>query len=170
MRILTSRMELIAGTPQMLRAEMQSHQALATALGATIPDAWPPGEHAGAGSFFVEQIELHPHFFGWLAWYGVVLQARTLVGSVGFKGIPEHGRVELGYSVLEAHQNMGYASEMVRALVDWAHAQGQVDTVVANAVATNGASIRVLTRNGFAQVGGLNEYNELAFENVKLRS
>ena len=40
--IATPRLELVAATPAVLRAELAGTAALAAALGATVPADWPP--------------------------------------------------------------------------------------------------------------------------------
>ena len=47
------------------------------------------------------------------------------IGSCGFHAPPgPDGRVEVGYRVEPAYRRQGVATEVVRALFDWAHAQG----------------------------------------------
>ena len=72
------------------------------------------------------------------------------MASGGFKGPPQDGTVEIGYSVLPQFQGRGYATEMVRALIDWAFAQPGVLRIVAETTENNVASMRLLHRLGFA--------------------
>jgi RimJ/RimL family protein N-acetyltransferase/Fe-S-cluster containining protein len=118
-------------------------------------------------------MEANPAWIGWLGWYAIELGAndhelgpgidaspdealsrpQTLVGSVGFKGPPDkEGAVEMGYSVLPVHQGRGLATEMSAALVGWAAEQG-AHIVQAQAKPANPASIRVLEKLGFQEIG-----------------
>lgn len=76
-----------------------------------------------------------------------------MVGDAGFKGPPEGGVVEIGYSVTPNRRRSGYAGEAARALVDWALAQDGVDAVVAGCAPDNVASVRTLERLGFIRTG-----------------
>ena len=162
-----TRITLICATPGLLRAEATSRTALAGALGVSIPDSWPADEVAGLATLYADQLDSHPDHEGWLSWYATDKVLQCLVGSIGFKGPPCAGRVELGYSVLPLFQRLGYATEMTTLLTCWALANVNADTVVARVVATNTASLRVLSKAGFAQIGGLNEYHELTHEKRK---
>jgi RimJ/RimL family protein N-acetyltransferase len=78
---------------------------------------------------------------------------RRIVGSVGFHSPPDaEGRVEIGYRVEPAWRREGVATEVVRAMFDWAHAHG-VDRFRAAVAPTNEASLGVIGKFGFHQVG-----------------
>jgi RimJ/RimL family protein N-acetyltransferase len=80
----------------------------------------------------------------------IVLDTATeVIGLIGFKGPPNDGAVELGYSVSPAHQNHGYATEAVSALVGHALRFGHVSIVVAHSLPRPSASTRVLEKCGF---------------------
>ena len=96
-----------------------------------------------------------PGLVGWLTWYAVRGDAgggKSLIGGAGFHGSPTNGVVEIGYSVLPAEHGRGYAGEMVRALVAWAFAHGEVEEVIAHTSDENAASTRVLLQSGFSRV------------------
>ncbi|MFJ8287318.1 GNAT family N-acetyltransferase [Streptomyces griseoluteus] len=72
------------------------------------------------------------------------------VGGIGFHGAPDsEGRVEIGYDLVPEARGRGYATEAVRALVDWALARDDVHQIVATVHPDNPASERVLARTGF---------------------
>jgi [ribosomal protein S5]-alanine N-acetyltransferase len=75
------------------------------------------------------------------------------VGSLGFKGVPVDGEVEVGYGTAETCQGQGYMGEALAGLLDWANETGQCRKVVADAHVDNIASQRVLLKCGFSQVG-----------------
>jgi len=78
---------------------------------------------------------------------------RRIIGSCGFHAPPgPDGRIEVGYRVEPAYRRTGVASEVVRALFDWAHAQG-VDRFRASVSPDNSASLAVIGRLGFRQTG-----------------
>ncbi len=153
-RIHTSRMELIAATPALMKADMQGKDSLADALEASVGDGWPPEEWAEAREEFLSRLEGHPGLFGWLGWYWVLVEdKRTLIGVGGFTGAPFNGEAMIGYSVIEPYRRRGYGSEAVNALVGWALARPGVRRIVAETHANNKASVRLLEKCGFEYAG-----------------
>ena len=75
-----------------------------------------------------------------------------VVGMLGCKGAPADGAVEIGYGLAPSAQGRGLATEAVRALVD-ALAAADVGTVLAETLADNHASRRVLEKTGFSPTG-----------------
>jgi len=61
--------------------------------------------------------------------------------------------VEIGYSILEDHQNRGLAPEAVGELIDWAFSHENVHRIIAQTLPDLRPSIRVLEKRGFAFVG-----------------
>jgi ribosomal-protein-alanine N-acetyltransferase len=148
-------LRLQAATFDSVRAEIGDTSALARLLDVEVPAEWPPESLRDALPVFLEWHRTNPEWTGWLGWYAIRLDlaARVLCGSVGFKGAPDaDGMVEIGYSVLPAHQRVGLATEMVDCMVRWAWRQAGVRYVEAVTTADNIGSIRVLERTGFAAV------------------
>ncbi|MFC9247550.1 GNAT family N-acetyltransferase [Streptomyces sp. NPDC057136] len=76
-----------------------------------------------------------------------------VIGGMGFHGVPdEHGQVTIGYGLAPEARGMGYASEALRALLEFARSQG-VASVKADANLDNIASHRVMTAAGMRLVG-----------------
>jgi RimJ/RimL family protein N-acetyltransferase len=92
-------------------------------------------------------------------WLGRVIvlddeRGRRVIGSIGFHGTPdEGGRVEVGYRVDPDHRRKGVATEVVRALFDWANREHGVTRFRAATAPDNLASQAVLARFGFRQTG-----------------
>jgi [ribosomal protein S5]-alanine N-acetyltransferase len=101
----------------------------------------------------LQRMTTNPDGRGWCA---RVMLGRTdgaVVGHCGFHGPPEDvGRAEIGYTVLAAHRDRGYATEAARALIDYA-ATNKVATVFATVAPGNAASLRVVEKLGFTQTG-----------------
>ena len=169
--IKTARLTLIPATVALARAETLDRPAFAALLGARVPDAWPPEMLGAALDFFLEQIEAAPEQAHWIAWYGLLDGEDggppTLVASLGFFGPPSEGAVETSYSVLPDFQWRGYGSEAVEALTDWALAQPGVERITANVAEGNTASVRLLRRLGFAELGASCEPGHVRFEKAK---
>ncbi|AOM11702.1 GNAT family N-acetyltransferase [Bacillus thuringiensis] len=83
----------------------------------------------------------------WGAWYVLRKEDDSVFGDIGFKGGPnENQTVEIGYGFIEKYWNMGYATEAVRELIDWAFKTGEVETIIAETLLDNYSSIRVLEK------------------------
>ncbi len=85
-------------------------------------------------------------------WRIALREDSKIIGSLGFRGAPQNGEVELGYGIHPEYEGNGYASEAVKAAVDWAFGQPEVYFIVAETEPENKASQRVLEKLGFAPV------------------
>ena len=72
--------------------------------------------------------------------------------------------VEIGYAVVEQFQKKGYATEAVRALVQWAFSHPQVVRVIAETYPDNTACSRVLEKSDFKYFGKGLEEGTIQFE------
>ncbi|SDN76462.1 Protein N-acetyltransferase, RimJ/RimL family [Acetanaerobacterium elongatum] len=96
----------------------------------------------------------HPKDWLWYTNWLIYLNSdNTPIGSLGFKGCPVNGAVEIGYGIDEPYQNQGYATEAVKAMLAWAFGHQGVYFVTAETEKDNAASIQVLKKNGFAPAG-----------------
>jgi RimJ/RimL family protein N-acetyltransferase len=136
------------------RLDLAGRAALAAALGAEVPEGWPPEYFdAPALQFTLGRLEAGPGQAGWWLHYVVRREGRVLVGVTGYKGPPAGGAVEIGYSVLPAHQRQGYATEAAAALIARAFAHPEVSRVLAETLPALTPSIGVLEKLGFVLVG-----------------
>ncbi|MDQ0427523.1 ribosomal-protein-alanine N-acetyltransferase [Planomicrobium stackebrandtii] len=93
---------------------------------------------------------------GWGSWLVLRKSDGVILGDAGFKGKPNpENQVEIGYGFLESYWGMGYATEAVEGLLDWAFKANVVEKVVAETDRNNSGSIRVLKK------AGMEETNEL---------
>lgn len=168
--IRTPRLELVAGSEALLRAELAGRTAFAGALGAHVPEGWPPelyGEGDGAATRWVlERMAESPDDRRFFQFYFVLAGdgGRTLIGVGGFKGPPEEGVVELGYEVLEAYRRRGYATEATAGLLSFAFAHDDVERVAAQTLPHLEPSIGVLGKCGFRFVGDGEAEGVIRFE------
>jgi ribosomal-protein-alanine N-acetyltransferase len=100
---------------------------------------------------------------GSLAWIARAARDRTtgvVVGHVGFHGPPdERGMVEVAYAVDPAWRRRGYATDMLRAALEWAAGAADVTVVRASVSPDNAASLATLRPFGFTHVG--EQYDEV---------
>lgn len=161
-------MELIPATAELLRLEDSDPLALATPLSAAIPLEWPPEEVREVLGFFADQMDAGVTGGGWGIYYWIARDRSdapaVLVGSGGFMSKPSGGRVEVGYGTMAQFQGRGYATEAVSAMTAWALSQADVSVVVADALPENPASVRVLEKSGFHDIGPGEEEGTRRFE------
>jgi RimJ/RimL family protein N-acetyltransferase len=155
LRLVTNRLELVAATLELAQAEINDLPAFAGLLGVPRPATWPPplnDEHSQQ-AFLASLQKAEPADAGWNLWFCILREPRMLLGNAGFKGRPLGGVVEIGYSMLEAHQRNGYCTEAVRALLDWAFQSSAVHTVIAHTLPGLTPSIRVMEKCGLVFAG-----------------
>jgi ribosomal-protein-alanine N-acetyltransferase len=150
----TPRLRLVAATLEMAQAELNDRARLARLLGAELPPGWPPPfNDDDSARFFLEYLTRHPRAVGWMAWYFIhVADEPIAIGNGGFKGEPSGGSVEIGYSIVPQFQRLGFASEAVRALLEWAFSHDGVHRVIAETLPPLSASRALLRKLGFGQI------------------
>jgi RimJ/RimL family protein N-acetyltransferase len=161
--LTTARLRLVPATVALLEAELESYELLGRALGAVIPSDWPPEHHDRETLEFWRERLLKPGAAGWWLHYAVLTapEPAMLIGSVGYKGPPADGVVEIGYSVVPSWQRRGLATEACRALIHAAWERG-ASIVVAHTLARLVPSIGVLRRLGFERADS-SQADELEF-------
>ena len=77
-----------------------------------------------------------------------------MVGDLCFVGEPnEEGKVEIGYGTYENFWGMGFMTEAVGGMIDWAKKQLNVKSILASTDKNNPASFAVLQKNKFEKSG-----------------
>ncbi len=99
----------------------------------------------------------HPEQGEWYAIWLVTRHDGVQVGDLSFKGLNEDGSAEIGYGIIDEFQGQGYATEAVKAAVNWALKQVGVLRVEAETEQDNTASQRVLAKCGFVPSGIMGE-------------
>lgn len=99
----------------------------------------------------------NPNQWEWYAIWMIELKDGTHIGEVCFKGLDSNGIAEIGYGISEKYQNYGYATEAVKAVLEWAFSNPNVTAVEAETDSENVASKRVLEKCGFIVNGKTGE-------------
>lgn len=154
--LASKRLRLVAATRELVLADLEYGQALGAQLAADVPHNWPPDLYdREAMNYALRQLE-DPAGQGWSLWYLIAaFEGRDeLIGICGFKGRPNvAGSVEIGYSILRQYRNLGFATEAVDRLVQWAFSHQNVVEVSAETLPHLQSSIRVMKKNGFVHTG-----------------
>jgi ribosomal-protein-alanine N-acetyltransferase len=155
LRVFAPRLELVAATIELARAEMSDFPAFARLLDVLVPEIWPPplNDENSQRHFLASMEKAAPNDAGWNLWFCILREPRILLGNIGFKGVPVDGVVEIGYSLLEAHHQKGYCTEAARALIDWAFRSPRVNSLTALTLPELLPSIRVMEKCGLIFTG-----------------
>lgn len=125
-------------------------------IGAEVPVSLPD-QLDNFLQFRIVDLEVNPSAQPWLGRAIVLTEpdgSRRIIGTVGFHEPPDAaGRVEVGYRVEPAHRRQGVATEVVRALLDWAARDHGVQRFRASVSPGNVASLAIIRNFGFRQVG-----------------
>jgi [ribosomal protein S5]-alanine N-acetyltransferase len=151
----TPRLDLIAATVELVRAEMGEFSGFTALLGVPQPSTWPaPLNDENSQRYTLNALErAAPAEAGWSVWYCIHREPRALIGIVAYKSAPINGSVELGYSLLEEHHGHGYCTEAVREIIRWGFQAPAVHTIVAATLPDLLPSIRVMERCGMQFAG-----------------
>ena len=85
-----------------------------------------------------------------LPWIGYfVINENKIVGSCGFKGKPEEGKVEIAYWTFEQYERRGIASFSCKELIRIAHQSDPTIVLTATTAPEHNASTKILQKNGF---------------------
>ena len=95
----------------------------------------------------------HPDRWEWYAIWMIELKDGTHIGELCFKGLSDNGIAEIGYGISEEYQNNGFATEAVKAVLEWAFTQQEVTAIEAETDSNNTASKRVLEKCRFTLNG-----------------
>ena len=90
----------------------------------------------------------HRHHQGWLSLVVQEVNTGKTVGITGFKLV--NGHAEVGYLFLPEFMGRGYATESLKAVIEWSSEQCHVESFSAIVTKGNVISEKVLTKCGFA--------------------
>lgn len=85
-----------------------------------------------------------------LPWVGYfIISDNTIVGSCGFVGQPQHGKVEMAYWTFQPYEGKGIASFACKELIEIARKSDPGLTICAKTAPEKNASTRILEKNHF---------------------
>lgn len=146
--MLTHRIHLINCNPTILTWILEGDLVLSQNLNINVPDNWTEFGR-DIFKFSLDAINNNPKSQIWFTYLPIEIKSNTLIGTCGFKGEPREGSVEIGYEVSESFRNKGYATEMVKLLINQAFTSNSVKNIVAHTLPINNPSVSVLKKCGF---------------------
>ena len=144
------RINLINCDERLLRIILDGgNETLSKELDVEVPNQWNEFSKA-IFEFALKIIKEHPADAKWLLYLPIETKSKVLLGSCGYKGAPDkNGMVEIGYEVVKAHRNKGYATEITDLLVKLAFSDRKIKKIQAHTAVENKASVRVLEKSDF---------------------
>ena len=150
--IVTSRLTLIAITPEMLSSEKNGDGRLGELVQCVVPANWPLKDwEPHVFDFLLAQLAEHPEQLGWPRYVSFVPSGgcRTLIGTLGaFKRAGRPSECEIGYGILPPYEGRGFATEGARALIEYVRGDERLESVIAHTFPWLPASIRVMEKCG----------------------
>src|SRR4051812_3317456 len=119
----TVRLELAPLEAEAIEALLAGNgERLKVLTGATFPHpVGPPPYMADSLPTVMTRLRKVPQEAPWWNWLVVRQDTAEAVGSVAFGGKPElDGSVLIGYAMYPGYEGQGYATEAVRAMIEWA--------------------------------------------------
>lgn len=102
----------------------------------------------------VADVREHPENIKWYYRMIVDRERNSAVGSVSFHAAPdERGMVEIGIGIAEAEQGLGFASEALFGMWNWAAHQPGVKFLRYTVSPTNAPSMSIIKKFDFPQIG-----------------
>ena len=89
-----------------------------------------------------------PPWIGYFAWDG-----NQIIGTCSFKSAPTDNKVEIAYFTFPEYENQGYATSMVKVLVQVAQQENAKVNITAQTLPEENASTSVLKKLGFEFLG-----------------
>jgi RimJ/RimL family protein N-acetyltransferase len=155
--IRTARFELVSMSMRFMTLLLaRDIDGASEELGVRVPDALPD-QLDNFLQFRIVDLEEDPAAQPWLGRAIVLTKpdgTRRFVGTAGFHTPPDaEGRAEVGYRVEPQYRRQGVATEVVRALFDWAAREHGIQRFRAAVAPGNVPSRAIISRLGFHQTG-----------------
>ena len=151
----TARLELTPLDADAIQALLEGNaERLKQLTGAAFPQpVGPPPYMAESLPVVGTRLRKSPAEAPWWNWLVIRQADREAVGAVAFGGKPDAaGAALIGYAMYPGHEGRGYATEAVKALIEWAFAQPGVNTVRALAPVWNTPAVHVAEKVGMRPV------------------
>jgi RimJ/RimL family protein N-acetyltransferase len=158
--IVTDRLELVPVSDALELLANGRREDAEGMLNVTMPDGWPDSHDRGFLAMRARQLAADPEDRDWMPRLVVLRDdGRRMIGHAGFHGKAgknarnDADAVELGYMIFSEHRGRGYATETVRALVQWASDAKGIHRFIASIGPENAPSLAIVRKLGFVEVG-----------------
>ena len=154
LQIQTDRLKLLPFTIHICEEVLSGSTSSLAVLGIIPGYGWPDLETLDTLPRILNNLNKVKSPSEFESWMVINKSTNTLVGGVGFKGLPnEQGDIDIGYGIIESETQKGYAKEATLGLIEWAFRQTGVKAITASCSKKNLASQQILTFLKFDKVG-----------------
>jgi ribosomal-protein-alanine N-acetyltransferase len=158
-KIITNRLYLVPFTIEICEELLSGNKNVLTKYGINSSSYWPDEDMIETLPRILINLKKVPAPTGFESWLIVSNENNTIIGDIGFKGVPNIGGViDIGYGVVVQERQKGYASEAAEGLIQWAFTQPYVKSITAQSLTDNVGSAKTLERLGFNRTGLLGDY------------
>jgi RimJ/RimL family protein N-acetyltransferase len=157
MTIETKNLRLISCDSEILQSAIQGNEILAKKINVNVQDNWTEFG-VSALKYSLDRLTEGEEEKNWWTYFPIHKQDNKLIGSGGFKGKPTtKGTVEVGYEIASDYRNRGLATEMTKALIEYAFRDERVKSIIAHTLGQDNPSTKVLQKCGFEKVEEIND-------------
>jgi [ribosomal protein S5]-alanine N-acetyltransferase len=171
--IVTSRLNLIAITPEMLLSEKSGDGRLSELIQCVIPANWPHKDwEPHVFDWLLNQLAEHPEQLGWPRYVSFAPpgERRILIGTVGAGSkAATPSECEIGWGIVPQYEGRGLATEAARALIDYLRCDETIESLIAHTFPELRASIRIMEKCGMVFDGEGEEAGTIRYR-LDLRS
>jgi RimJ/RimL family protein N-acetyltransferase len=128
-------------------------EAIARATGARVPESWPAEHYDQEALDYTRKLLESDPGTEYVMRYLVTRDEPAVIGMFGCGPPDADGRVIIGYSVIPEYQRRGFASEALRAIIEWVRGQPTARIVAGDTYPHLIASIRTMEHCGLTFVG-----------------
>jgi RimJ/RimL family protein N-acetyltransferase len=148
--IETERLTLVPLQSHQLSLALEDYARMQTDLGLSVINTMLDEEMEYAMKVRLRKVLEDVDNYLWLTnWAIIYKDKKQIIGFIILKGCPnEFGEVIVGYGVEESHQRKGYATEALRALIQWIFKNPKALFVIADTEKTNMPSHKLLEKLG----------------------
>lgn len=158
-KITTNRLYLIPFTIEICEELLDGNKNILIQYGLNSPSYWPDEDMLETLPRIIVNLQKVAEPSGFESWLIINQENDTIIGDIGFKGVPNIGGViDIGYGIIEQERQKGYASEAAEGLIRWAFTQPYVKSITAQSHTDNTGSAKTLEKLGFNRTGLLGDY------------
>ena len=158
-QIETERLILIPFTLKMCEELMENNFTSLEDLDFKTSNSWPDDDFIETLPKLINNLKKVFSPTGFENWMIIKKDSKEVIGDVGFKGFSSISQsCDIGYGIAVEHRKKGYASEALKAMIEWAFSDDGIEEVTASCLITNLNSKKLLERLTFKEIDRDKEY------------
>lgn len=158
-RIVTERLVLIPFTLEMCEEISQSNFNSLQQMGLTLSKSWPDQDFKETLPRIIKNLNKVSSPTGFESWMIIKKDTKEIIGDVGFKGFSSFNDFcDIGYGLALEHRKKGYATEAVKAMIEWAFSIDGITEVTASCLIDNLDSKKLLEGLNFKKINQDKDY------------